>query len=133
MIIRPTTRKTDQEAQEANVHLYGEKIETTESEMHIGIDRTQDGCNSSTISKRITGARRTSFKLMGAGLHALVSVGREVGKHTHTIYVIPTLIHGRKALILSTTDFKDLEDSYRTSLRYIQHLPMSTAKHISRF
>ena len=65
---------------------------------------------------------------MGAGLHALVGVSPEVGKHIHTMYVTPTLIHGLEALILSTTDFKELEDSYRTSLRYIQHLPMSTAK-----
>ena len=85
MIIKPTRRKTDQEAQEANVHLYGEKIETNESEMHIGIDHTQDGSNSSTTARRITSARRTSFKFMGAGLYALVSVGPEVGKHIHTI------------------------------------------------
>ena len=53
---------------------------------------------------------------MGTGLHALVGVGPEVGKHFHTIYITPTLIHRLEALILFTTDFKDLEDSYQLSL-----------------
>ena len=124
MTIRP---KKQEATEEAHVKLYGTVIESSVSEIHLGITRTADGKNTATISARVQSARRTSYGLMGAGLHELTGVGPEVGRHIYSIYVVPKLIYGLEALILSKPDLNNLEMFHRNSLRHIQHLPKSTA------
>ena len=111
----------------ADVKLYGSTLETTKEETHLGITRTNDQSNTKTIEKRKSTARRTSFSLMGARLHGLVGVGPEVGKHIYQTYITPKLLHGLEAIILTNPEIKELEEFYRCHLRYIQHLPKSTA------
>ncbi len=64
---------------------------------------------------------------MGAGLHALVGVGPEVGEHIYQTYITPKLLYGLETIMFTNPELKELEDFYKTDLRYIQHLPKSTA------
>ena len=64
---------------------------------------------------------------MGAGLHGLTGVGPEVGRFIYLTYVLPRLTDGLEAVILSEKDIATLEIHLKTFLRYIQHLPKSTA------
>ena len=79
------------------------------------------------MCERIKQARRAAFKLRGAGLVGLVGVGPEVATVEYTTYVIPTLLYGLEALTLERKEIDKLELYHRKNLRYIQHLPQSTA------
>ena len=91
------------------------------------MQRTPDGKASATVKERIKSARRTAYSLMGAGLHGLNGTGPKVAKHLINVYVTPVLLHSLEALILSDSDYKSLEQFYRTLLRQVQHLPSNCA------
>ena len=110
------------------VSLYGSSLESAASEKHLGIMRTSDGKNSSTINERVKVARRTAYGLMGAGLHGLNGVSPEVNLKIFNTYVMPRLIFGLKSVVLCASEIKTLENFYRGYLRCCQHLPESTAK-----
>ena len=86
------------------------------NETHLGISRTDDGTNGDTVSNRIKTARRTSYELMGAGLHGAYGVGPEITKHLWSIYVMPRFSYGLEALLLSPKEVTRLEDFYRSNL-----------------
>jgi retron-type reverse transcriptase len=67
-------------------------LENTEEETHIGICRQTNTSNSSTISARIQTARRTSYALMGAGLHGLNDLSPKVSKSIWATYVFPKTV-----------------------------------------
>ena len=102
-------------------------LSSSTSETHIGITRTSSNNNTETITNRVTKARKTAYSLMGAGLHGLNGAGPLVALMMHITYVIPTLLYGLEALVLSAEEIKPLELFHRKNLRLIQHLPQSTA------
>ncbi|CAC5423160.1 unnamed protein product [Mytilus coruscus] len=72
-----------------NLKLHGSQLEKVESYTHIGIQRT---CGKSNlIPERIKMARRTSYALIGAGLHGYIGVNPKVSvklwNTIHTCYV----------------------------------------------
>ena len=97
------------------------------SETHIGITRTVSNTDKETIRKRVKKARQTSYSLMGAGMHGLNGTGPAVAMIQYTTYVLPTLLYGLEALVLDADDIQPLEKFHRKCLRYIQHLPQSSA------
>ena len=119
------TRQREQEP--LAVKLYNSTLETSSAETHLGIVRSNEHSNRTTVSNRVKSARRTCYSLMGSGLHGLNGVGPEVGKHLLAIFIIPRLCHGLETLILSGQELATLEDFFRRNLRNIQHLPKSTA------
>lgn len=112
---------------EPNTLLNATKLEISAAETHLGIARSCDGSNSITVKNRIKLARRTSYSLLGAGLHGLNGVGPEVGKHLWTIYVQPRLLYGLECITLTQRDINEIENYFRSTIRTIQHLPKSTA------
>jgi hypothetical protein len=107
--------------------LNGKPLGLSAAEAHVGIYRNSANNNSSTIDDRIKKARRASYSLMGAGLCGLNSAGPEVATLQYTTYVLPTLLYGLEAIILGKRELVTLEAYHRKNLRYIQHLPQSTA------
>ena len=83
MLITKNTK--GQPPPEPSVELYGATIETSSNKMHLGISRIDDSTNEDTVSNRIKTAHRTSYKLMGAGLHGAYGVGSEITKHLWSI------------------------------------------------
>lgn len=67
------------------------------------------------------------YSLMGAGLCGLNGQNPKVSLHLMQIYAVPRLLHGLEALVLATSEVKQLESYYRDTLRKLQHLPQSTA------
>ena len=100
---------------------------SSQSETHVGIARTANNTNKETVQNRVKRARQTSYSLMGAGLHGLNGAGPTVSMIQYTTYVVPTLLYGLEALVLHADDIQHLEKFHRKCLRYIQHLPQSTA------
>ena len=107
--------------------LNGKPLGSSTKEPHLGLQRTTDNSNKDTVCERIKQARRAAFKLRGAGLVGLVGVGPEVATIEYATYIIPTLLYGLEALTLERKDMDKLELYHRKNLRYIQHLPQSTA------
>ena len=108
-------------------HLNNEKLGTSEKEVHLGITRNSKNNNSDTIEERIKSARQAAYKLMGAGLHGLNGVGPDVALEEYRTYVMPILTYGLEALVLERNELEALNTHLRKNLRYIQHLPQSTA------
>jgi hypothetical protein len=64
---------------------------------------------------------------MGAGFHGLNGIGPEVASLVYRTYVLPTLTYGLQALVLSDKEKEVLSAYHRKNIRYLQHLPQSTA------
>jgi hypothetical protein len=99
----------------------------SETEKHLGIQRAADTTNTTTIQERISTGRRTVYALMGAGLHGLNGANVSTVKKLINTYVLPAVLHGLEALILTEKDCQPLETYYRNLLRQVQHLPDSSA------
>jgi hypothetical protein len=110
-----------------HIQLYDSTITEEQQGKHLGILRTSDGKNLKTIESRIQTARRTSYALMGAGLHGLNGLSPMVSLRILNTYVIPRLTFGLEALVLTTKEINLLETLYKKYLRAIQCLPESTA------
>ncbi len=104
-----------------------EPLESSKQECHVGILRSSKNTNKETINNRIKKARQTSYSLMGAGMHGLNGTGPMVAAIQYTTYVLPTLLYGLESLILSGPEVESLEQYHRKNLRFLQHLPQSTA------
>jgi hypothetical protein len=81
--------------------LNGARLGTSDSETHLGIIRWSDHLNKQTVNHRIQLVWRTSYSLMGAGLHGLNGVCPDVGKHLWMLYVQPRLLYGLETIILN--------------------------------
>ena len=122
------------------VHLAGEthsrlplifndkEIDYSENETHLGIARTSDGKAAQAVRDRIKTGRRTAYSLMGAGLHGVNGLSPQVSRKLISTYVDPVILFGLEAMILSPSDYEQLEKYQRTLLRQVQSLPDSTAK-----
>jgi hypothetical protein len=108
-------------------YLNNKPLELSTKEVHLGIHRTNTGSNTSTIQARIKDARQAAYSIRGAGLHGLNGAGPQITMDEYKTYIIPTLIYGLEALVLDRKDLDTLEAYHRKNLRYLQHLPQSTA------
>ena len=113
--------------EEVKLTLNGKELGTSRGEKHLGIMRNNRNTNEDTINARIQDARRAAYSLMGAGLCGLNGSGAEVSIMLYTTYVVPTLLYGLEALVLSEKETERLEMFHRRNLRHILHLPTSTA------
>ena len=53
--------------------------------------------------------------------------GPEVGAIQYKTYVLPTLLYGLEAVVLQSDEISDLDTYHRQNLRFMQHMPKSTA------
>jgi hypothetical protein len=104
-------------------------LTTDDKVTHLGIVRD---CNSKYSSKfvteeRISTARKTSYALMGAGLHGLNGLNPKVSIHIIRIYVIPRLIYGLETIRIAAADLTGINMYFKRLLKQIQHLPERTS------
>ena len=109
------------------LQLNGSTLAYSNSETHLGLERSTDCKASATVSERIKCGRRMAYALMGAGLHGLNGVSPKVSINMLSTYVIPAVMHGLETMKLSTADYKHLNKFHRQMLRQMQHLPQATA------
>ena len=102
-------------------------LDQSSKEVHLSIYRNSVGSNTDTVQERIKSAWRAAYSLMGAGMHGLNGVGPQIGARQYCVYIIPILLYGPEVLVLKPTEMTMLEIFHRKCIRYIQHLPMSTA------
>ena len=79
------------------------------------------------LDSHISSARRTSYLLLGAGLHGINGLDPLLSLQLVSLYVMPRLIYGLEATMLTISDMQKIEDYYRKLLRQIQGLPENTA------
>lgn len=105
--------------------LNGKQLPITKSSVHLGItrDTSSKSGTKEVINRRIITARRTTYSLMGAGLHGLSGVNPSVSAHMIQIYVIPRLLYGLDVINLSSSETQLLDIYYRQLVKQIQHLP----------
>ena len=94
---------------------------------HLGLEWTT-GKTHPNIDKAISAARRTTYSLFGTGLHGRNGLGPVTSRRLIQLYILPRLLHGLDAAVLSKSQVEKLEVSYRKLLRMMMGLPESTAK-----
>ena len=109
------------------VSLIHEPMMETTNETHLGIHRNPKDKGTTTVQTRIKSSRRATYSMMGAGLHGLNGLNPAVSMKLIDTYILPKLLHGLDAIILTDTDIALLEKYYRNLLRQIQHLADNTA------
>ena len=93
---------------------------------HLGLTWTA-GKLTPNIAERIQIARRTSYALMGIGLHGKNGLSPSISAKIISTYVTPRLLHGLEATVLSKSQLEEISRYHRRLLRQIQGLPDSTA------
>ena len=78
--------------------------------------------------ERISTARKTSYALMGAGLHGLNGLNPKVSIHIIRIYVIPRLTgtYRLETIRIAAADLTAINMYFKRLLKQIQHLPERT-------
>ena len=112
------------------IQLLDEKLDNTESEVHLGIHRNPKDKSSQTIKAKIKCSRRSTNAMMGAGLHGLNGLNPCVSKKLIETYIIPKLLHGLDGVILTDREIAELETYYRNLLKQSQHMSKNTANEI---
>jgi hypothetical protein len=93
---------------------------------HLGLEWKQNQ-DTPSVEDRIRTARNTVYSLMGAGVHGVNGLSPAVSNHIIKIYVIPRLLYGLDAVVLSKKQRDELNNYHRHLLRQIQGLPPNTA------
>ena len=109
------------------IHLLEEELNQTENEVHLGLHRNPKDKASQTIKAKITCCRRATNAMMGAGLHGFNGLNPSVSMKLIETYIIPILLHGLDAIILTYGEVSELETYYRNLLKHVQHLSANTA------
>ena len=91
--------------------LKGKELGVSKSEKHLGMQRTHKNNNVDTVLERIKSAHRATYSLMGAGMYGLNGAGPEVSLLDYKKYVLPILLYGLEALVLSSKETDSLKSS----------------------
>ena len=113
-------RKSDSEL---NIFLNGDRIDITDSTVHLGIQRNT--CRKVDIEGKITLGRKTAYSIMGAGFHGGSGLKAAQNGHIWSMF-IPRLLYGLDVQLLKKKDIENLERFQRQ----IQGLPDNTSKSI---
>jgi hypothetical protein len=103
-----------------------DKMPSAEGFSHLGLDWTQSKVTPS-VEARIRLARNTTYALMGAGVHGTNGLSPVISMHIVRTYVIPRLLYGLEAVVLSKKQREDLNMYHKHLLRQLQGLPSNTA------
>ena len=114
--------------QESQPFRLGDKpLEISINCTHLGILRSTEKEDPQFVDERIQLARRTSYALMGVGLHGKNGINPLLSAKLLTIYVVPRYLHGLEAVNIHQGDIAKLEKYHKRILKQIQHLPERTA------
>ena len=111
----------------------GEKIlEPSPTLTHLGINRYAcPTASMNVVEDRTKTARRTGFSLLGAGFHGKAGLGNPCLKKMMDTYIMPRLLYGLEALIVTDKHKATLEAFTRDLLKKLQSLPPRTANEAS--
>ena len=117
--------KTSSETwKEANYFQLGKESLTVDSECtHLGILLSSNKVQSQLIDERIQLARRTTYALMGVGLHGNDGVSPLLSARLLSTFVMPRYLHGLEAVVLKDADVSKLQKYQKRILKKAQHLP----------
>ena len=128
MVLVYNSKTPSQVWQEADYFQLGKDSLTVSSECtHLGILRSSDKVQSQLIEDRIKLARRTTYALMGKGLHGNDGVNPILSARMISTFVMPRYLHGLEAVVLKKTDVTKLHMYQKRILKETQHLPDRTA------
>ena len=108
--------------------MYDDKIEDSKKATHLGIVRNVNG--KPYIDEKISLGRKTAYSLMGAGFHGVGRLNALQNGYIWSTFVVPRLLYGLEALLLSKKDIECLDRFQRQCLKQIQGLPDKTANTI---
>lgn len=105
--------------------LHEKSVEKVTSYTHIGIERKP--CSQEIVENRIKTARRTSYALMGAGMHGYNGNNPKISIKIWNTYVRPILVFGLDSIVLTKKEIKQVSQYHKSVLKTIQNLPERTA------
>ena len=104
--------------------LGNEPLEVADNCTHLGLERSSNQLTpDSMITDRIQLARRTAYSLTGAGFHGSNGISPAVCRRMIILYILPRLLFGLEATIVSSKQVNKLEIYLRQLLRQLQNLP----------
>lgn len=107
------------------LYLNDKKLDEVSEYTHIGLYRSHK--DQQLVNERIKVARRTSYALMGAGLHGYNGVNPNIGIQVWNTYVRPRLLFGLDSVVLSKRDVNELNLFHKGQLKSLLNLPERTA------
>ena len=103
-------------------------IQPCDNFTHLGIERySYSMAPDELIISRIQLARRTTYALMGVGLHGTNGIAPPIAMNMYETYVIPHLMYSLESIIITPSQIRKLEIYHRSTLKSIQGLPDRTA------
>ena len=125
--VTPLFLPAEHKAAENSWEIYGIQLPCTEEFAHLGLD-WQQGKLAPCIQAKIKKARQTAYSMLKPGMHGSNGLDPSASYKLIQTYVLPVLLYGLEAVILSTSEVELLENFYRGLLRRVQSLPESCAK-----
>ena len=101
-----------------NFILHDQLMKNVKSYTHIGIERKP--CSQDVAETRIKTARRTSYALMGAGMHGYNGINPEIIMKIWNTYVRPRLVFGLDSIVLTKKDIHELSHYHTSVLKVMQ-------------
>ena len=102
-----------------------ERIQKSDSEVHLGVDRNHAGVVD--IKERVQMGRRIMYAMMGAGAYGCSGVLPQVTSHLWRVFALPRMLYGLEVFSLSLRDVMQLEQLQRSFMKRIQSLPVNAA------
>ncbi|KAK3086058.1 hypothetical protein FSP39_012864 [Pinctada imbricata] len=109
------------------IDLHGKEVEIVDEYKHIGIKRTTNSQGQGHIDEAIITGRKTTYALMGVGLHGYNGVNPKIGLQIWNTYVKPRVIYGLENVKLTNGDRKKLNQYHKRCLKQMLQLPERTA------
>ena len=110
------------------IEIVNKQVTPSDKATHLGIDRYKEKpCHDGFINDRLSLARRTAYSLMGTGFHGVNGISPDISIKIYQCYVIPRMLYGLEAIVLTSKQQQLLERQHRKILRQLQSLPTRTA------
>ena len=110
---------------ETTIYMGNEEIPIKDQVKHLGIERNKD--NTPDTQNRIQTARKTSYALMGSGMHGQNVISPVIATSLWDTFYLPRMLHGIEFLDARKKDLEQLELYQRKMFKMLQSLPENTA------
>ena len=111
---------------DTNITMDGVRMPVVTEAMHMGILRSADS-QESAVNHNIDKARRTTYCLMGAGLHGNNGLDPDTAIHILQTYILPLLVYGLEVLLPRKSLMEKVERFFKKLLKQILSLPDTVA------
>ena len=110
-----------------SLELGDKKMTVVDNTTHMGILRSSSNQDLNAVEQNIQKARRTTYSLMGAGLHGENGLDPETSISLLKTYVFPVLLYGLEVIIPTGKAMDTLEKQYKRLLKQILSVPITVA------